>query len=237
MRTNNHIMKINSQSEYQFSLRRVNLMPAQTSHKLPRKERERNQHRLEVLEAAEMLFASRGFHRTLIQDIAEAAEFSVGKIYTLFESKEDLYASLMDMRAKEIYELTMATHSEEGTSWEKVKRGLIALLEFLDSHKEFVHILIYETVGFPSKLRGGISEGFDEYYIKTKELVHHTFQEGVASGEFVNADATDLSIAMEGIAQMFCAQEASTHPEARLLPLADRILKVFANQLVKDTNI
>jgi AcrR family transcriptional regulator len=210
------------------------MIPLQTSEKLPRREREKNQHRLEVLVAAEKLFASKSFHGTLIQDIAEAAEFSVGKIYTLFESKEDIYASLMDMRGKEIYEFTKAAHSEGGTAWERVKRNLIELLEFLDSHKELVHIIIHQTAGFPAKIRGGVSEEFYEYYLKTLEVVYKTFQEGVASGEFINADAEDLIFASEGITQMFCMREVNTHPEASLLPLAERILRVFANQLVRD---
>lgn len=173
----------------------------------------------------------------MIQDIAEAAEFSVGKIYTLFESKEDIYASLMDMRGEEIYELTRAAHSEGGTAWEKIKRNLIALLEFLDSHKELVHIFVHQTAGFPAKISGGVSEQFYDYYLKILEVVHKTFQEGVASGEFINADAEDLVIASEGITQLFCMREVTARPEGSLVPLAERILRVFANQLVRDPDI
>jgi len=209
-------------------------MPLNISHKLPRKEREKNQHRLEVLEAAERLFASKGFHGTLIQDIADSAEFSVGKIYTLFASKEDIFASLLDMRGREIYEIARAAHSAGGTAWEKVKRNLIDMLEFLDLHKDFVHIFLYQSAGFPSKLQAGVSEGFHEYYMNTRRLVLKTIKDGVASGEFINAEPEDLLLAMDGIVQMFCANEASAHPEASLVPLADRMLKVFSNQLVKN---
>ena len=204
------------------------------SHKLTRKVREKNQHRLEVLEVAEKLFASQGFHGTSIPDIAKAAEFSVGKIYTLFDCKEDIYISLLDMRGKEIYEIAKAAHSGGGTAWEKVKRSLINALEYLDSHKELVHIFIDQTAGFPSKIRSGVSEEFYEHYLKIIEISYQTYEEGVASGEFINADVEDLVIAMEGIIQMFCMHETLAHPEASLVPLAERILNVFASQLVRD---
>ena len=209
-------------------------MPYQTFLKLPRKERERKQHRLEVLETAEKLFVSKGFHGTSIQEIAGAAEFSVGKIYTLFESKEDIYATLTDMRAEEVYQLTKAAHSREGTAWEKIRRNLTGLLEFLDSHKEILHIFIYQTAGFPLKISAGVSGGVYEYYIKTLECIQQTFREGVISGEFINSDAEDLVLAWAGIVQMFCMYETFARPEASLQPLVERIMKVFANQLVRD---
>jgi AcrR family transcriptional regulator len=209
-------------------------MPVYELQRLPRKKRERNLHRLEVLGAAEKLFASKGFHGTSMQDIAEAAEFSVGKLYTLFECKEDIYAKLMDIRGEEIYALTKEAHSGKGTAWDKIKRNLTALLEFVDSHKELINIFIYQTVGFPSKLRSGISEGFYGHYLSTRDCIRRTFQEGVIAGEFIDVDAEDLILALEGIFQMFCMHGMTTHPESKLISLADRILKVFSSQIVND---
>ena len=210
------------------------MKPISISRKLSRKVREKNQHRFEVLETAEKLFASHGFHGTSLPDIAQAAGFSVGKIYTLFDCKEDIYASLLDMRGKEMYEISKACHSGGGTAWEKINRNLRSILEFLDSHKELVNIFVYQTAGFPSKMRGGVSEGFYEYYLKMMEFIRRTYQEGVTSGELINANAEDLLLAMDGLLQIFCVHEVSEHPEASLLPLAERILNVFANQLVRD---
>ena len=45
---------------------------------LSRKERERLLHKKEIMVAAEKVFAKLGYHETSIQDIAAAAEFSVG---------------------------------------------------------------------------------------------------------------------------------------------------------------
>ena len=62
---------------------------------LPRKEREKLQHKEEILTVALKLFSDRGFHNVSMQEIAEESEFSVGTLYKFFESKESLFAALM----------------------------------------------------------------------------------------------------------------------------------------------
>ena len=52
----------------------------------------RRQH---VLDAALKVFAERGFHRTTIRDIAQAAGVSDGTIYNVFENKEALLLALL----------------------------------------------------------------------------------------------------------------------------------------------
>ncbi len=58
---------------------------------LTRREREKAQHRRLMLEAAEVVFAQKGFHSATVHEVAERAEFSVGYMYNLFESKKDLF--------------------------------------------------------------------------------------------------------------------------------------------------
>jgi AcrR family transcriptional regulator len=69
---------------------------------LPRKERERERHRLEVLHAAESLLETRFYHEITVQEVAARAEFSVGYLYRLFPNKEEIYASLLRHRLDEL---------------------------------------------------------------------------------------------------------------------------------------
>ncbi len=48
-----------------------------------------------MLDAAEELFAERGYHDTGLKDVATRCELSVGTIYSLFESKEQLYETVL----------------------------------------------------------------------------------------------------------------------------------------------
>jgi TetR/AcrR family transcriptional regulator len=59
-----------------------------------------------ILEAAEHKFLLHGFHGTTVEEIAEAADVSVGSIYVHFESKEGLYLALVE-RALDVEERYM----------------------------------------------------------------------------------------------------------------------------------
>jgi AcrR family transcriptional regulator len=70
--------------------------------------------RQRLLEAAERLFAKRGFHATSIEDIVEAAGFTRGAFYGNFADKEDLFLTLLEQRTTEqlsAYEATDETPS------------------------------------------------------------------------------------------------------------------------------
>jgi len=52
--------------------------------------------RTEVLAAAGRLFRERGFHGATLEEIADAAGFSKGVIYSRFGSKDDLFLALLE---------------------------------------------------------------------------------------------------------------------------------------------
>lgn len=60
-----------------------------------RKRTEREARRRRIQGAARPIFVERGFAATSIEQIARQAEMSVGAIYLYFQSKEDLYVSLL----------------------------------------------------------------------------------------------------------------------------------------------
>lgn len=59
-----------------------------------RKEREKQQRREEIIQAAEKVFFSKGFEKSTMDDIAERAELSKGTLYLYFKSKEDLHMAV-----------------------------------------------------------------------------------------------------------------------------------------------
>jgi AcrR family transcriptional regulator len=61
-----------------------------------RKAQERQARRRRIQEAARTVFAERGYSGASIEQIARAAQLSVGAIYLYFRSKEDLYVSLVE---------------------------------------------------------------------------------------------------------------------------------------------
>jgi len=88
-------------------------MKTDESKKRTRKERERDIHRGEILEAAEKVFAQKGYHAATIEEIARTADFGVGTLYNFFRDKNDLYNALV--------------MSLVGRFWEEMEKRIIPL--------------------------------------------------------------------------------------------------------------
>jgi AcrR family transcriptional regulator len=61
--------------------------------------------RTQILEAAIVCFAKRGFHQASMHDISAEAGISVGLIYRYFANKEAVISAMADRHKQEIYEL------------------------------------------------------------------------------------------------------------------------------------
>ena len=61
--------------------------------------------RTQILDAALVCFAKRGFHQASMHDIAAEAGISVGLIYRYFENKEAVISAMADQHKKEISEV------------------------------------------------------------------------------------------------------------------------------------
>lgn len=86
-----------------------------------------------LLDAAARVFADRGYGAASVEEIARAADVSVGSIYTHFRSKQKLFLALMDRRR--IEEMSAASgHLSDGmdTALEHLDRQVIRLAD--DGH-------------------------------------------------------------------------------------------------------
>jgi AcrR family transcriptional regulator len=59
-----------------------------------RRERENENHRNEIIQAAEKIFRSHGFTKATMKHIADEAGFAKGTVYNYFENKEELYLAI-----------------------------------------------------------------------------------------------------------------------------------------------
>src|SRR2546430_16154437 len=60
---------------------------------------------VQILDAAVVCFAKRGFHQASMHDISAEAGISVGLIYRYFQNKEAVIAAMADRHKKQIHEI------------------------------------------------------------------------------------------------------------------------------------
>jgi len=108
-----------------------------------RREREKEQRRNDIIDAAERVFFSKGRHAATMDDVAEEAELSKGTLYLYFKNKEDLYLAI-NLRGLKILS-TMFTNavSKHKTGIEKVKAVGEAYYQFYVDFPNYFNALIY----------------------------------------------------------------------------------------------
>ncbi len=101
-----------------------------------RKEREKQQRKAEIIQAAELVFFSKGFEQSTMDDIAEKAELSKGTLYLYFKSKEDLHMAVARRAIVLLRSLTLKASEKSGNAVEKLQRMGWACVEFSKSHPD-----------------------------------------------------------------------------------------------------
>lgn len=66
----------------------------------------------ELLDAAAVVFARHGYHGTSVDQVAEAAGYTKGAVYSNFSSKQDMFLALMDAHLDQAIDVLEETLSE-----------------------------------------------------------------------------------------------------------------------------
>jgi AcrR family transcriptional regulator len=107
--------------------------------RLPRSER-----RAQLLQAAQEVFVSGGYHATAMDDIAERAGVSKPVLYQHFSSKLDLYLALLDRHATELVDRIREAIDGAGDNKERVNLAMRAYFDFVDAQGEAFR-LVFES--------------------------------------------------------------------------------------------
>jgi AcrR family transcriptional regulator len=113
-----------------------------------RRQREREKRYQTILAAAEKLFAREGYNQAGMEQIADAAEVSVGAVYFYFKNKEDLLVQLMDEIGYLLRSTMGSAFKAHGANMEAFKRAGRAFFEdFCVNYPEKCAIIFRESVG------------------------------------------------------------------------------------------
>ena len=108
-----------------------------------RREREKEQRRNDIIDAAERVFFSQGLDSATMDDVAEESELSKGTLYLYFKNKEDLYLAI-HLRGNKILK-SLFEKAVEGnqTGIEKTRSVGNAYVEFYKKYPDYFNAMIY----------------------------------------------------------------------------------------------
>ncbi|MBN1351212.1 TetR/AcrR family transcriptional regulator [candidate division KSB1 bacterium] len=108
-----------------------------------RREREKEQRRNDIINAAEKVFFSKGKDAATMDDVAEASELSKGTLYLYFKNKEELYLAINLRGFKILSDLFAAALAKHNTGIEKIRGIGEAYIQFYKSHPDYFNALLY----------------------------------------------------------------------------------------------
>lgn len=108
-----------------------------SNQRLPKSER-----REQLLEVAREAFAVNGFHGTSMNEIAEIAGVTKPVLYQHFESKRDLFLSVLTDIGRRVDEAVFNSTTRTGSPYEQVRAGFSGYLDFVESDRAGFRLLV-----------------------------------------------------------------------------------------------
>jgi AcrR family transcriptional regulator len=165
-----------------------------------------NEKQVQIMEAAEKLFADKGFEGTSVRDIAEGAGVNLAMISYYFGSKEKLMEAMFDHRASSsILQLEEMIQDKNLSPLQKVEKLIDRYIDKLLSQQCFHRIMVREQMVNNNSL---IAERIQDIKKRNQALIKELIAQGQRSGEFrKNIDISLLMITLVGtISQMVTTQ-------------------------------
>jgi len=111
-----------------------------------RREREKQQRREAILDAAERVFAAQGFHGASIDRIAQEAAYASGTIYLYFKDKDALYSALLLRKLAGMVDCVEEAAQAGADPLESLRLAIRAQFEFNDRNREFFEVFTRHRV-------------------------------------------------------------------------------------------
>ncbi len=172
----------------------------------------------QIMNAAEDVFAQKGFSDARMDDIAEETGLSKGTLYLYYKSKDDLIIAILDrifrreFRAFEDFDLTSMSATD--TIWgfvETTTKDIRMMMRLLPITYEFMGL------AFRNKF---VQKTFKAYLNHYLDILIPIIQHGIDTGEFGPADAKEVAIAMgailEGTLLLWVYDNSLIDPERHL---------------------
>jgi len=161
-------------------------------------------YREHILEVAEQVFAERGFEAAKLQDIGAQAGVSMGTIYAVFPSKEDLFRAILDLRGNDILVAARAAVDAQRDPRAALDRLIDAYLDFFIAHPHFLRMHLRHGSSWVLGPSQG-SEGQVQLWADIHALQTDLMRRGIKADVFVAEEPSFLAKLFSAVDQVLLA--------------------------------
>lgn len=143
-----------------------------------------------ILEAAERVFAEKGFDGAKIKDVADAAGLALGTVYVLFPSKRDVFAAVHAHRGQALIAHVVAAAHDAPTRLGALCTMQRAACVFYEAHPAYLRMHLYSGTAWATP-RLDVDEERLSYEQGMAVLVG-LFEEAGARGELIGDEPPEV---------------------------------------------
>ncbi|WP_313806874.1 TetR family transcriptional regulator [Flavobacterium sp.] len=140
-----------------------------------------NDKQIEILQAAETLFAEQGYDGTSVRDIAKIANINIAMISYYFGSKEKLLEALIVYRISDMRLQMENLYREDLTPFEKIDRLIELYIKRINQNKGMYQIIHFEVSSGKRLIN---CDAFNEMKKHNLEILNSIIAEGQDKGIF-----------------------------------------------------
>ncbi len=150
-----------------------------------RKEREKEERREEIINAAEGIFFAKGLALATMDEIAQKAELSKGTLYVYYKSKEDLYLASAVRGVEILYNLFKTAISTGEPTVKLIFNLGEAYYEYFKNHRDYFRMsYFFEAEGMHSQVSEEMKQLCDDEDRKVWSLVFGLVKRAIDEGVF-----------------------------------------------------
>lgn len=144
----------------------------------------RERRRQELLDVAARVFSRKGYHGTLVSDIASEANVGQGTIYRYFKDKRDildtLFEELVERVLSQFSEMSASLPSSDAEYREASVAALGRVVKELGRERELTHLIIREGPAIDHSFAEKLGSLYEQLSMLARFYLEHAIEEGFA---------------------------------------------------------
>lgn len=146
-----------------------------------------------VLEAAEGVFARKGYDDTKMEEIAREAGLSLGTVYSVLEGKAEIFRAVHEFGDRALLERGIECARGIDDPAEVVLSGLRSMAEYFVEHPDFLRMHLRESLPWGMEAAGAGSRQRTEAWKEGMRMLTRSFERCIDEGLFHPGDARLLA--------------------------------------------